>query len=85
MAIVSLVLGICSIVFSWIPFGNIIMSVIGLILGVIAQKKQKEVGASIGIAVAGMVLSLLALVWSVACTIICIAVFLDTDLYYWWY
>ena len=85
MAIASLVLGICSIVFSWVPIGNIIMSVIGLILGVIAQKKQREVGASTGMAVAGMVLSILTLVWAVACTIICISACAAANPYYWWY
>ena len=58
MAIASMVLGIISLV---IPFAGIATAVVGLILGVIAMKKQKAVGAPTGMALAGMVCSIITL------------------------
>jgi len=58
MAIASMVLGIVSLI---LPFAGLATAVVGLILGIIAMKKQKTVGASTGMAVAGMVCSIITL------------------------
>ena len=67
-AIASLVLGIVAIVFSFIglsiPFG-LIIGVVGIILGVVAKKKNPT-----GMATAGLVLSIIG---TVLCALIFIA------------
>lgn len=62
MAIASLVLGILSLLFSCIPFFPIISSIIGLILGIISLKNRK---GGKGMAIAGVILSGLALLFSI--------------------
>lgn len=67
LAIASLVLGIVAIVFSFIglsiPFG-LIIGIVGIILGVMAKKKNPS-----GMATAGLVLSIIG-------TILCAIVFI---------
>ena len=67
LAVASLVLGIVSIVFSFIglsiPFG-LIIGIVGIILGVMAKKKNPS-----GMATAGLVLSIIG-------TILCAIVFI---------
>lgn len=68
LAITSLVLGIVAIVFSFIglsiPFG-LIIGIVGIILGVMAKKKNPS-----GMATAGLVLSIIG---TVLCAIVFIA------------
>ena len=68
LAIASLVLGIVAIVFSFIglsiPFG-LIIGIVGIILGVMAKKKNPN-----GMATAGLVLSIIG---TVLCAIVFIA------------
>ena len=68
LAIASLVLGIVAIVFSFIglsiPFG-LIIGIVGIILGVMAKKKNPS-----GMATAGLVLSIIG---TILCAIIFIA------------
>ena len=68
MGIASMVLGIVSLI---IPFAGIATAVVGLILGILAMKKQKEVGASTGMAVAGIVCSIITLAINVLLTVFC--------------
>ena len=71
MAIAGLVLGIVGIVFTFIPGINligIIAAIIGIILSAIAMKQQPD---KKGMAVAGLVLSIIALViWVIAVLIV---------------
>ena len=71
MAVAGLVLGIVGIVFTFIPGINligIIAAIIGIILSAIAMKQQPE---KKGMAVAGLVLSIIALViWVIAVLIV---------------
>lgn len=65
MGIAALIMGIVSCCFFWIPYFNIIclmMSIAGLILSIIGLKKSKSAGASVGVSVAGLVLSISCLV-----------------------
>jgi len=67
MAIASMVLGILSLV---VPYVGTVLAIVGLILGVVGKKKLTEAGAPSGMATAGMVMSIIALAWSIACIII---------------
>lgn len=60
-AVASMVLGICSLVFFCLPLISIFPAVIGLILGIIAIKKNIGKGMSI----AGIVTSSIGLLWAV--------------------
>ena len=72
MAVASLILGILSIVLSWIPVAGwiicLIMGVVAIVLGVLGRKKQPE---KKGMAVAGMVMGIIgvvfSLIWVIAC------------------
>ena len=68
MAIASMVLGIVSLVF---PFLGIATAVVGLILGALAMKTLKASGAPTGMAVAGIVCSIIALAISIICIFTC--------------
>jgi hypothetical protein len=79
MAISSLVLGIIATVFGFFgyyAFIGIILGIVGIVLGAIGGKKMKSVGASSGMATAGLVLSIIGTILSsilfIACAI-CIA------------
>lgn len=77
MSIAALVLGIVAIVGGFIipiPFIDLACAIVALILGVLGRKKAKEVGAPSGIATAGLVLSIIALAWTIIATIICLCV-----------
>ena len=68
MSIAAMVLGIISLV---IPYAGTGIAIVGLILGVVGKKKNTEVGATSGMATAGIVMSIIALAWSVAFIAIC--------------
>lgn len=62
-AITSLVLGIVSIVFCWIPFaafGGQIVPILGFIFGLIGMNERYQTGR--GMAIAGLVMSIIAFV-----------------------
>ena len=65
-----MVLGICSLV---IPYGGVAIAIVGLILGILGKKKNLEVGAPAGMATAGIVMSIIALAWSIILIIICVS------------
>ena len=63
MAVASLVLGIISLIVGFIPFCGAIAllpAIIALILGIVAIVQNKKKGQSVGMAVAGTVLSSIA-------------------------
>ena len=64
MDIASLVLGIVSLLFSFIPYCNyfmIIPAIVGLILGIIKKKKKSKLEMPKGIGITGIILNALAL------------------------
>ena len=67
-AIAGLVLSIAGLVFSflgtWFSVLALPMSIVGLVLAVMGGKKLKAVGAPAGIATAGLVLGIIAVVFS---------------------
>ena len=64
LAVASLVLGIISVAFCWIPFCGtwaIVPAIVGLILGTIDMNKLKKAGRPRGTAIAGFVLNIVAI------------------------
>ncbi|HOB36495.1 MAG TPA: DUF4190 domain-containing protein [Candidatus Avimonas sp.] len=64
ISIASLVISIVSIVFFWAPFLNILLALIGLILGIVAKVKGGG-----GMSIAGIVIGALSLVISIVVTV----------------
>ena len=76
LAVGALVLGIISLVLMWFGYAailSIILSIVGIVLGVMARKKMPVGVPGRGMATAGMVCSIIALVLSsivfVACSL----------------
>jgi|GEM_PF-1099726 len=90
LSIAALVLGICSLVF---PGLGIVTAIIALVLGILGKKKADEAGAPTGMATAGVVMSIIAIAFSVLTVVVCVACFAaainyaDTwwDPNIWWY
>ncbi len=71
LSVASMVCGILSIVFACcIPYIGIILSIVGLVLGIISQKKQKN-----GFSLAGIITSAFGLAFGIIALIIVIASF----------
>jgi len=73
MGIASMVLGIISLIFSFIPGMNliaIIMSIIGIALGALGKKNESQKG----MATAGLVCSIIALALSLIVWIACASI-----------
>ena len=72
MAVASMVLGIISVVFSFIGLGAIglVVGIVGLVLGIIAKKKAPS-----GMATAGVVLSIIGIALTLLVLIACAACF----------
>ncbi|MBQ9770043.1 MAG: hypothetical protein IJW27_07545 [Clostridia bacterium] len=68
LAVAGLVLSIVGLVFSflggWFSVLALPLSIVGLVLAVVGGKKLKAVGAPAGIATAGLVLGIIAVVFS---------------------
>lgn len=71
MAVASLVLGICSLVFPFIGLGwlSVLIGIIGIILGALGRKAEGKKG----IATAGMVMSIISVVLGIIMWIACAA------------
>jgi len=65
-ATASLVLGICSIVFSWVPFAGLILGIVGLVMASLA-KREGFIG---GIRSGGLVCSIIGTVFASFYTIV---------------
>ena len=72
MAVASLILGILSIILSWIPVAGwiicLIMGALAVVLGILARKKQPE---KKGMAITGMILGIIGIVFSLIWVIAC--------------
>ncbi len=70
MAVTSLVLGICALVFPFIGLGwlSVLVGIVGIILGAIAKKKEPN-----GMATAGIVMSIIAVALGLIMWLACAA------------
>jgi len=68
LGIASMILGIAGL----IPFSP--LAIVGLILGIVSKKKSSEVGASAGMATAGIICSIIGIIFSIIITscVICL-------------
>ena len=75
MAVAALVLGIIGIVFSWFPAVviGVPLAIIGIILGIVARKNATATAQPTGMATAGLVVSIIGLVFATLSTITCMA------------
>lgn len=77
MAIASMVLGIVGIVFFWVPWLCIPCAIVGLILGAVSKRRIAEANGQLGgggMAVTGIVLSIIALALYVLGLIACASI-----------
>ena len=75
MAIASLVLGIISLVLAWFGYSaivSIVLSIVGIILGVSARKKMPVGVPGRGMATGGLVCSIIALILSAIIFVACV-------------
>jgi hypothetical protein len=80
LAVASLVLSIVSVVFCWIPGLNILLSLLGLILGIVAKSKGDG-----GMAIAGIVIgAIMFFVSSFILVIIFLAMSVDPEGYHYY-
>jgi hypothetical protein len=82
LSIAALVLGICGFV---VPFGGLVCSIVGLILGLQGKKKSEAVGIQSGIAKAGIILSIIGIALSVLWIVLCVGLIgtaASSSLYY---
>ena len=68
LAIVGLVLGAVSLAFSWVPFFNIVTiacGIVGIVLSSKGKSKLVAAGQAKGLAVAGLIVSIVGLILSI--------------------
>lgn len=76
MGVVGLILGILALIFCWIPVINwisILFAIIGIALSAVGMAKAKKANQSSGVAVAGLVLSIVAFVICLPVVLCCAA------------
>ena len=76
LAIASLVLGIVALVAplsAAVPFSDTLLAIVGLILGINGKRQLAAAGAPTGMATAGIVLCIIALVTTILVFIACVA------------
>jgi outer membrane lipoprotein SlyB len=62
MAVAALVMGILALVLCWVPIVNWILAALGIIFGAVGMVKGKRVGRGRGLAITGLLLSVVGVV-----------------------
>jgi hypothetical protein len=76
MAVAALVLGIVSVVLSWVPFFDWVLAALAIIFGAVGiSTANKRMGAGKGMAVAGMILGIITIALGVVFVVWVFAVF----------
>ena len=70
--IASLILGICAIIFGWIPIFGQILAIVALIIGIVAILKMKKCNSKNGMVIAGLVMSIIGFILGIVITVIII-------------
>jgi len=60
MALASIIVGVAGMC---VPYGGIVLAIIGLVLGIVSKNKLSEAGQPTGMATAGIVIGVISLVW----------------------
>jgi hypothetical protein len=79
MAIAGFVVSLIGLLISWIAVAGLVVSLVGLILAIFGRRQARERGAPSGLATAGLVIGIIAVISSVAWTVVEIAVVNDTS------
>ena len=80
LAIGGFVCGLLGFVLAWVPFVGFALSIVGLVLSVPGMGRARKVGAGTGLAVSGLVLSIIGLLAGVAFTIAVLSRVAEVDL-----
>jgi hypothetical protein len=70
VAVAGMVLGIVTLVLSWLWFISIPAGIVGLILSIIGKAKAKKVGKGNGMALTGLILSTIGIIIAVIVVIV---------------
>ena len=70
MGVASLILGICGFLFSCVPCLSQILSLLGFIFGIIGTVRKTSENDSKGCAIAGLILSSIAMITSIFVSIV---------------
>jgi len=62
LGIAGFVTGLVGLLLCWVPFLGLILAACGIVMSAIAMSQAKRTGASNGLAIAGLVLGILALI-----------------------
>ena len=62
LGVAGFVTGLLGLIFCWVPALGIILALLGVIMGGVGIATGKKKGASIGLAIAGLVLGIIALI-----------------------
>jgi hypothetical protein len=73
MGMAALILGIASILLSWIPGLGILLGLIAIPLGFIGRRRLLEEGRSSGVAIGGAVMGIIGVLASTSLTVACVA------------
>jgi uncharacterized membrane protein len=74
------VLGIVGLMACWVPVLGAVIALVGLVLGIVALKKARTARRSNGLAVAGVIISGIALIAGIALSTFLIDLFAECDL-----
>jgi hypothetical protein len=73
MGMAALILGIASILLSWIPGLGILLGLVAIPLGFVGRRRLLEEGRSSGVAIGGAVIGIIGVVVSSSITVACVA------------
>ena len=62
LGVAGFVTGLLGLIFCWVPFLGIVLALLGVIMGGVGITTGKKKGASTGLAIAGLVLGIIALI-----------------------
>ena len=70
IAVAGMVLGICALVFCWIPFLNWVLGLLGIIFGALGISRGNKVGTGKGMALAGLICGIIGSLLGIALVVL---------------
>ena len=80
LGVAALVLGIVGLLGCWVPIVGALVALVGLVLGIVALSKSRKAQRSNGLAVAGVIISGIALLAGIALSAVILDMFADCDI-----